>query len=371
MKRLACAAMALVLGLCLAACAGAVPVADVVMIPGAGGVDDRSFNESAWDAVRVFSGMRGIRCNYIEPSSQTDDSRMAAVRKAVNGGAKIVVLPGSEFTGLALSAGEKYPDIRFLLVDGGADVALAPNTAAIGFASEEAGYMAGYAAVADGCTKLGFLGGEAVEGVVDYGFGFAAGANDAARAYRKTIDMRYVYTGTFQENSAVQKLAGDWYRDGTEVIFAAAGGANASVFAAAEANGGKAIGVDRDQSKDSPTVITSALKGVGEAVGRALDLFFEDAFPAGEAVRYGAAQGAAGLAMDTARFARFTQLDYDALRNRVIAGDVDIPRFSGLPATGTASGASGEAGENATVEPDETKLDKIPGFEYLGVQHLG
>ena len=151
-----------------------------------------------------------------------------------------------------------YPDIKFIILDGdpndGDWSAGAPtykrndNVYSIFYAEQESGFMAGYAAVKDGYTKLGFLGGIAVPSVIRFGYGFVAGVNYAAEEMGLDgIEVKYSYAGNFDATPENQALAASWYGSGTEVIFACGGKVGNSVMAAAEAAGAKVIGVDVDQ----------------------------------------------------------------------------------------------------------------------------
>ena len=102
----------------------------------------------------------------------------------------------------------------------------------------------------------------AVPAVVRYGYGFVQGAEAAAAEMGiPSIDLKYHYTGNFEATPENQTAAASWYAEGTQVIFAAGGAVGNSVMSAAEAANAKVIGVDVDQSSESPTVIVSAMKG--------------------------------------------------------------------------------------------------------------
>ena len=79
----------------LAACG--TPAAEIVMIPDAAGVDDGSFNQGAWDGVRLYAGVNTKTHPYYQPTAQSDKAYLAAIRKGVQGGAKIILLPGHAF----------------------------------------------------------------------------------------------------------------------------------------------------------------------------------------------------------------------------------------------------------------------------------
>ena len=108
------------------------------------------------------------------------------------------MLAGSSLETAAYDAQKAYPDIKFLLVDGVPhdekdNYSTAANTVSIVFAEEEAGYMAGYAAVKGGYTKLGFMGGQELPYVKRYGYGFVQGAAAAAAETETKVEMRYAY----------------------------------------------------------------------------------------------------------------------------------------------------------------------------------
>ena len=94
--------------------------------------------------------------------------------------------------------------------------AVAANTYCIRYAEEQAGFLAGYAAVFEGYTKLGFIGGMKVPAVIRYGYGFVQGADYAAKELGiKNVSIKYNYTGSFE---AVSYTHLDVYkRQGTKI----------------------------------------------------------------------------------------------------------------------------------------------------------
>ncbi|MDD4583966.1 MAG: BMP family ABC transporter substrate-binding protein, partial [Eubacteriales bacterium] len=193
------------------------------------------------------------------------------------------------------------------------------------YAEEQSGYLAGYAAVKDGYTKLGFMGGMAVPAVVRFGYGFAQGAEAAAKELGiSDIDLKYHYTGNFDPTPEAQTLAASWYAEGIEVIFACGGLVGNSVMSAAEAAGTAVIGVDVDQSSESETVITSAMKGLAASVQSALDAYYRDEFPGGESLVYAADADGVQLPMETSKFNTFSQADYDKVFGELAAGNISL-----------------------------------------------
>ena len=161
---------------------------------------------------------------------------------------------------------DEYPDVNFLLLDGephSADYAeyrTAANTHCILYREEQAGFFAGYAAVKEGYTELGFAGGMAVPAVIRFGYGFIQGADAAAQELGVNANVKFWFADSFAPSDDIKTKAASWYTEGTEVIFSCGGGICTSIIAAAEEGGGKVIGVDSDQYYLSDVVITSAMK---------------------------------------------------------------------------------------------------------------
>lgn len=338
MKKLVAVVLVLVLVLGLAACGGGETVEEpttyeIAMITDVGTIDDKSFNQGTWEGVVAYAEENGITHKYYKPTEQSTDAYLAAIQLAVEGGAKVVVTPGFLFEEPIYLAQELYPEVNFILIDGNphnadyTDFRTDANAVGIVFAEEQSGYLAGYAAVKDGFTKLGFMGGMAVPAVVRFGYGFVQGAEAAAKEMGiASIDLKYHYTGGFDATPEVQTLASSWYAEGTEVIFACGGAVGFSVMSAAEAAGGKVIGVDVDQSAESDTVITSATKGLAAAVQQALGDYYAGSFPGGEALVLGADSDGVALPMESSKFATFAQADYDAVFATLADGSVVLKK---------------------------------------------
>jgi basic membrane protein A len=333
MKKLLLLVAALVLVLGLSACGGA-DTYEVAMITDSGGIDDESFNQGTWEGIEEFCDANDLTYKYYKPLEVSDDAYLEAIRLAVEGGAKIVVTPGFLFESSIFAAQDEFPDVKFVLIDGtphSADYSefrTEDNVMPILFAEHESGFLAGYAAVMDGYTSLGFTGGMAVPAVVKFGIGYIAGAYHAAEELDVTItfgDDTYQYFGNFEENDTNKSVAASWYATGTEIIFSAAGGAGKSVMSAASDASAKMIGVDIDQSGQSDTVVTSAMKMLGVAVQQALQAYLDGEFEGGETVVKTAANDGVGLPFATSTFTTFTEAQYNAVFDDVSDGTIVVP----------------------------------------------
>jgi basic membrane protein A len=305
---------------------------EVAFVTDVGQLKDKSFNQGTYDGVKLYAANNGLSYKYYQPANgdqATDDDRYDAMKAAADGGAKVIVCAGF-MQGTALEkAAKEFTDVNFVFIDGwsmGLD-----NVAGIAFKEQECGYFAGYAVVKEGFEKIGFCGGGGGTNPAccRYGYGFAQGVNDAAKELGKTVDLNYTwqYGAAFSASPEMQSLAAGWYTNGTEVIFSAGGAIFQSIAAAASANDGWVVGVDSDQSFDSDTVITSALKGVGAAASWAIGKSYDGSWAdigGSNSANLGAAEGATGLPTATWSMENYTVAEYEAQLADVIAGKIAI-----------------------------------------------
>jgi basic membrane protein A len=303
----------------------------IAFVTDIGQLKDKSFNQGTWEGVKRYAYENSKSYKYYQPangSAATDDDRYDAMAAAANGGADIIVCAGYMQGNALAQAAEEFPDVMFVFIDGwtmGFD-----NISAIVFKEEQSGYLAGYAIVMEGYTNLGFSGGGGGTNPAcrRFGYGFLQGVSAAAVAKDVDITMKFSwnYGSTFSASADLQTMLNGWYSTGTEVVFSVGGSMCQSAFAAASANDGKVIGVDVDQSGDSATVITSAMKGLREGTMVALGRFYGGTWSeiADQAVSLGVAQDAVGLPTDTWSMVNFTVEEYEALYAQIVAGTVTI-----------------------------------------------
>ena len=321
---------------------------DVAFVTDVGNIDDQSFNQYTWQGVQDFCSANSLNANYYRPTEDSDAARLEQMDNAVNDGAKAVVVAGYLFGSSIAEAQAKYPDVEFLALDVSTvdlgDTAPAENTALITYKEEQAGYLAGYAAVYDGYKELGFLGGMAVPAVIRYGYGFVQGADAAAQELGQNIDINYFYGGQFYGDANITSRMEGWYSNGTQVVFACGGGIYTSAVEAALKNNGYVIGVDVDQNYIGANgvadgtyaynpFITSAMKGLSEAVSTSLS-----DIEAGEWSTIAATNGNFGLEdgdyvglptdEDSWNFETFTVEEYEALKQKIASGEIVVDNSS-------------------------------------------
>ena len=296
MKKILALLLALVMVMSLAACGGKAAKTDgykVAMVTDYGDITDQSFNQTTWEACVQFGKDNNVEVKYYKPTSNDTAGRVASVELAIAEGYNVIVMPGYAFGGTIAEVSGNYPDIKFIaldvskgdLLEGGValkgesydynpdnwnltDYVHMDNVYCAIYQEELCGYMAGYAAVKLGYTKLGFLGGMAVPAVVRYGYGYVQGVDAAAKELGITVDMKYAYGNQFYGDADITAVMDTWYQGGTEVVFACGGGIWRSAAEAAKKTGGKVIGVDTDQSPvidgdfGEGMTVTSAMKGL-------------------------------------------------------------------------------------------------------------
>ncbi|MBP3889414.1 MAG: BMP family ABC transporter substrate-binding protein [Cellulosilyticum sp.] len=319
---------------------------ELALVTDIGTIDDKSFNQGAWEGVEKYATENNKTYKYYQPTEKTTAAYVNTISLAIEGGAKVVVCPGYLFEPAVFEVQDTYPDIKFILLDGEphnedySEYRTNDNVCPILYQEDQAGFLAGYAVVKDGYTKLGFMGGMAVPAVMRYGYGFVQGAELAATEMNVTdLEVKYHYTGGFNATPEVQAMAASWYQSGTEVIFGCGGAVGNSVMSAAEAGSGKVIGVDVDQSPESDTVISSAMKQLAISVYDVIGDYYEGNFPGKETLTMDVTTDGVGLPMSTSKFSTFTQADYDAIYAKLVSGeiktltDADVASATELPVT--------------------------------------
>ena len=314
---------------------------EIAFVTDVGQLHDKSFNEGTWNGVKLYAAQNDKTYKYYQPANDaeaTDDDRFEAMSQAVANGAKVVVCAGYLQEAALRRAAIEYPDVNFVFIDGysltedpdNPDAAVLTNVAGVNFNEEQCGYLAGYAVVKEGFTQLGFSGGGGGTNAAccRYGYGYLQGASAAAEemGVDVTVNYSWQYGGAFQASPELQSMIAGWYTNGTEIVFACGGSMFSSITAAASANDGWVIGVDVDQSSQSDTVVTSAMKGIDQAailcLGHHYDGTWEEV--GGKTTTLGAAQDAVGLPTDTWSLENFSVEEYETLFASIKDGSLVI-----------------------------------------------
>ena len=343
--------LALVLALCMvfALCAcgsakgGKKDAVAVAMITDYGDITDQSFNQTTYEACKAFSEANGLTFKYYKPASDSDADRIAAIEAAIDEGFNVVVMPGYAFGPAIQEVAPTYTDVKFVALDVGegdiGDLAAAvpANLYCAVYQEELCGYMAGYAAVKLGYTKLGFLGGMAVPAVVRYGYGFVQGCDAAAveLGIEGDVSVNYAYGNQFFGDADITAYMDTWYSNGTEIVFACGGGIYTSAAEAAVKVDGKVIGVDVDQAGiidggyGEGLTVTSAMKGLAATVNSVLSQIVAGSFAGGKVDTLGLVsekpeENYVQIAGSTQFADGFTADDYAALVAAMFKGEITV-----------------------------------------------
>ncbi len=324
----------------------------VAMITDYGDITDQSFNQTTYEACKEFCEENNLSFEYFKPATDSDDDRIAQIENAIDQGYNVIVMPGFAFAGAVKATAEEYPDTTFIALDVGeadfGDYVLPANAYSAVYQEELCGYMAGYAAVKLGYTKLGFLGGMAVPAVVRYGYGFVQGADAAAAELGVTVEMNYGYGNQFYGDADVTAVMDTWYNAGTEIVFACGGSIYSSVAEAAAKVNAKVIGVDVDQAAiidaayGEGMTVTSAMKGLAPTVKATLAKVLAGEFVGGQIETLGLVsenpeENFVQIAPSTQFAETFTEDDYKALVAALYAGEIVVSNDTTVAAADLAT----------------------------------
>ncbi len=312
---------------------------EIAFVTDVGQLKDKSFNQGTWEGIKRYAYENDKSYKYYQPAggdSATDEDRYDAMKAAADAGANVVVCAGF-LQGTALErAAREMEDTKFIFIDGWVlkdeDGEPLENVASIDYNEEQSGYLAGYAAVKEGYTKLGFSGGGGGTNAAccRFGYGYVQGAQAAAEEKDITVDMNFSweYGSSFGASAELQTMINGWYSKGTQVVFVCGGAMCQSVFAAASANEGAVIGVDIDQSGESDTVITSATKGIRESVEYVLEKVYSNSWDdiGGVQTTLGAKDDAVSLPTDTWKMENFSVEEYEELFEEMKNGEIEVDR---------------------------------------------
>ncbi|HJA89940.1 MAG TPA: BMP family protein [Candidatus Jeotgalibaca merdavium] len=279
-----------------------------VMVTDIGGVDDKSFNQSAWEGLQAWGEENGKSegiDGYNHIVSNSDAEFITNLTTAVNSNFDLVFGVGYKLKEAMQEVSQTYPDTKFAIID---DTIEGENTTSVLFADNEAAFLAGVAAAMTTKTnKVGFVGG--MEGVVIDRF--EAGFVEGVKYVDEAIEVNVQYVDSFDDAARAKSIASAMYSDGADIIYQAAGNAGNGVFSEArdivEADPTREIyvvGVDRDQQEEGKITIngevrdltlTSTVKGVGVAAHDIANRTMNGDFPSNEVITLGLVDGGVSL----------------------------------------------------------------------------
>lgn len=299
----------------------------VGLVTAEGGVEDESFNQSAWEGLLALEVEGGYEVTYLESDGEEDyGPHLAAMSENGN---DLIWGTGDLMADAIFEAAGQNPNRKYAILDP-PNEEIPANVTGVAFKAEEPAFLVGY--IAGRMTtkdKVGFIGGVRGDQSGQFEYGYRAGVAYAAQELDKEIEVVSQYAESFTDEAAGKAIALKQYEDGCDIIFHAAGGAGLGLFEAAKelGVGFYAIGVDQDQHNLAPdNILTSAVKRVGDAVQLVSKGIENRENLGGATFTFGLAEGCCGIAPTSAQLVPADILADEAeLENAIIGGILVIP----------------------------------------------
>lgn len=290
------------------------------MVTDVGGVNDGSFNQSAWEGLQRAAENFGCEVKYIE--SKGDADFVPNIESFLDEDYDLIICTGYVMADAVRDAAELNPDQKFAIVDDASNADL-DNVTCMMFEQEQASYLVGLAAgYTTESNVVGFVVGQANETMNSFGYGYLAGVLDA------NLDATILQynANSFGDASAGKTAVNTMVTKGADVVFHAAGGTGLGVIDGCKENGIWAIGVDSDQSSLAPeTILTSALKRVDNACYDATKKAILGKLEGGIAT-YDLAAGGVDIAPTTDNLSKDVLEKIEDAKKDIIAGDLVVPK---------------------------------------------
>ena len=287
-------------------------------------INDRGWIEMTWTGVKNYCEANGKTCTWYIPLDNSTQGYYDAITTAISTGTEVLITLGSQCVEAVAQAQADYPDTYFIAVEGnGIEASLGPNVYGLFHQSDEAGFLAGVAAVRGGFRDIGITTGLDIPPMNIWCYGYIQGINYAAGVDGVDVKVRQRYVHSAAASPEIQTLCASWYEDGCDLIIPMTAGGNPSLFAAADAAGKPCFGADVDQGAQSEMILTGAIKKLEETVPGALASIYNGNFPGGTFKWMNVDDDAVGLATGHWRMDQYGysiadyQADFDAFKNDV------------------------------------------------------
>lgn len=291
------------------------------MVADLGGINDESFNQSAWEGLQQAEKDFGIEIKVIE--SKQASEYIPNMESLLDEDVDMVIGVGYTMKEDIQKQAENYPDKQFVLIDETYDT-IPENVTPILFRENEAAYLTGL--IAGKMTKtnnVGFIGGIQTPVVSRFEYGYKAGVKEA----NDKTNVNVQYAGTFSDAAKGKSIANQMYGNGSDIILSAAGGTGLGAIESAKEQNKYAIGVDRDQSDLAPeNVLTSALKKVNVGVYDTVKEFVEGKLKGGQEKVYGLKEDGVGIPETTKNLVPQDIIDYvNEMIEKIKNDEIKVP----------------------------------------------
>ena len=292
------------------------------MITDVAGVNDQSFNQSAWEGLQKAKEELGVEVTYLE--SKQDSDYATNIETFVDEDVDLILGVGEKLASAIEEGAGLYPNQKFAIVDEELPSDI-KNVKSILFNSQEAAYLVGL--IAGKMTKtnnVGFIGGMEIPVIDTFKYGYMAGVKNA----NSNVQIQDQFANSFTDQAKGKAIANQMYGQGADIIFIAGGDVGTGAIEAAKEKTKYAIGVDRDQSDLAPkNVLTSAIKRVDVGVYETVKNLVDGNFEGGTTTVYGLDQDAIGIAPTTKNLVPKDILDYvNEEIEKLKKGDIKVPK---------------------------------------------
>ncbi|PQP82567.1 BMP family ABC transporter substrate-binding protein [Paenibacillus sp. PCH8] len=294
------------------------------MVTDVGGVNDKSFNQSAWEALQATETETGTAVKYLQ--SKSDEEYIPNLNEFVKNGYDLTWGIGFQLADAIKTVAEQNPDSKLAIIDSVVDV---PNVKSVTFAEEEGSYLVGVVAgLTTKTNKVGFVGGMDSPLIKKFEVGFREGV----KAVNPDAEFISNYTGAFDKPDLGKAAAATMYNQGVDIIFHASGATGNGVFneAGARKKQGQevwVIGVDKDQSIEfgDEITLTSMIKKVDEAVKRVNQEVIDGTFKGGSENLTLKENGVGIADTSTANVSADTLAKVEEYKEKIISGEIKVP----------------------------------------------
>jgi len=313
--------VAVIFSLTLVHASNSKPVS-IGMVTDVGGINDQSFNQSAWEGLQRAKKELGVKVSYQE--SKQDADYPANLETLYDVGNDLIWGIGFKMGDTILKAAKQNPNQKYAIIDYTYGDKTPPNVIGVVFAAEEGAFLAGYiAAKMSKTNSIGFVGGMSVPVVHAFQYGFKAGAKFA----NPKITIFEQYAESFTDAAKGKAIANQMLLKGADVVFQAAGAVGDGVIEAVKEKNKMAVGVDRDQNYLAPkNVITSSMKRVDNAIFNVVSDLAKGNFKGGTTISYGLKDGAVDVAPTTSKMIPAELMkEVSDLKPKIADGKIKVP----------------------------------------------
>lgn len=307
----------------------------VAMVTDVGGVDDKSFNQSAWEGLKAWGDEHGLSkgkgFDYAQSNKKAD--YLPNLTRLVKQDYDLIFGIGFKLHDAIKKVAGQYKDTKFAIVD---DVVEMPNVVSITFKEAQGSFLVGVAAAKKTkSNKVGFVGGVDSPLINKFESGFIAGV----KSVNPDISVEVQYAGSFAAADKGKLIASNMYNSGIDVIYHASGATGNGVFAQAKdikKNNPEreiwVIGVDRDQYEEGQigehnVTLTSMVKRVDIAVQDLSNKAMNGEFPGGEVLKYGLKDEAISVAKTNKEALTDDILKaVEKWKEKIVSGKLDVPK---------------------------------------------